>query len=34
MPDRAGRSLRDLGDMTGRRALVAGGAGHLGGYTV
>lgn len=24
------RTLRDLGDLTGRRALVAGGAGHLG----
>jgi NAD(P)-dependent dehydrogenase (short-subunit alcohol dehydrogenase family) len=28
------RSLRDLGDLTGRRALVAGGAGHLGRASV
>jgi NAD(P)-dependent dehydrogenase (short-subunit alcohol dehydrogenase family) len=30
MPEPTRRSLRDLGDLTGRRALVAGGAGHLG----
>jgi NAD(P)-dependent dehydrogenase (short-subunit alcohol dehydrogenase family) len=30
MAERPPRTLRDLGDLTGRRALVAGGAGHLG----
>lgn len=30
MSERARRSLRDLGDLTGRRAVVAGGSGHLG----
>jgi NAD(P)-dependent dehydrogenase (short-subunit alcohol dehydrogenase family) len=30
MAERARRSLRDLGDLSGRRAVVAGGSGHLG----
>jgi NAD(P)-dependent dehydrogenase (short-subunit alcohol dehydrogenase family) len=30
MAERPRRTLRDLGDLTGRRALVAGAAGHLG----
>jgi NAD(P)-dependent dehydrogenase (short-subunit alcohol dehydrogenase family) len=30
MADRAARSLRELGDLDGRRALVAGGAGNIG----
>lgn len=30
MAERPRRTLRDLGDLTGRRALVTGGAGHLG----
>jgi NAD(P)-dependent dehydrogenase (short-subunit alcohol dehydrogenase family) len=34
MAERARRSLRQLGDLTGRRALVAGGAGHLGNAAV
>src|SRR5690349_276106 len=30
MAEASARTLRDLGNMTGRRALVTGGAGHLG----